>query len=87
MENQQPSKRLTILNQDDQFKWILPDNMTKYTNSHFNQYVQQRNLKEPILTENPVPFNIAEVRKLDKFVSHPLKENNHNIGMYLRNNI
>ena len=42
MENQQPSKRLTILNQDDQFKLVLPDNMAKYTNSHFNQYVQER---------------------------------------------
>ena len=31
-ENQQPSKRLTILNQDDQFKCVLPDDMKKYTN-------------------------------------------------------
>ena len=31
-ENQQPSKRLTILNQDDQFKCVLPDDMKKYPN-------------------------------------------------------
>ena len=45
--------------------------MVKYSNSHFNQYVQERNLKESILT-----VNITEVKKLDKFMSHLLKENN-----------
>ena len=37
MENQQPSKRFTILNLDDQFKWVLPDDMAKHENSHLNQ--------------------------------------------------
>ena len=32
-ENQQPSKRFTILNHDDQFKWFLPDDVAKYANS------------------------------------------------------
>ena len=74
--NQQPSKRFTILNQDDQFKWVLPDDVAKYANSHFNQYVQERDLKKSILTEDPVPSNITEVKKLDEFMSHLLKENN-----------
>ena len=38
---EKPSKRFTILNQDDQIKWVLPDDMAKYANSHFNQYVQE----------------------------------------------
>ena len=76
MENQQPSKRFTILNQDDQFKWFLLDDMAKYANSHFNQYVQERDLKESILTENHVTSNITEVKKLDEFMSHLLNENN-----------
>ena len=50
--------------------------MAKYATSHFNQYVQERDSKESILTENPVPSNITEVKKLDKFTSHLLKENN-----------
>ena len=37
VENQQPSKRSTILSQDDQFKWVLPNDMAKYANTHFNQ--------------------------------------------------
>ena len=76
MKNQQPSKRFTILNRDDKFKWVLPDDMAKYTNSHFNQYVQEQDLKESILIENPISSNITEVKKLDKFTSHLLKKNN-----------
>ena len=72
-ENQQPSKGFTILNQDDQFKWVL---MAKYYNSHFNHYVQKRDLPESILTENPVPSNITGVKKLGEVMSHLLKENN-----------
>ena len=37
--------------------------MAKYATSHFNQYVQERDLKESILTKNPVPSNITEVKK------------------------
>ena len=51
-ENQQPSKRFTILNLDDQFKWVLPDDIAKHANSHLNQYVQERDLKESILTDD-----------------------------------
>ena len=50
--------------------------MAKYANSHFNQYVQERDLKESILTKNPVPSNITGVKKLDEFMPHLLKENN-----------
>ena len=66
MENQQPSKRFNILNQDNQFKWVLPDDVAKYANFHFNKYVQERDLKESILTKNPVPSNNTEVKKLER---------------------
>ena len=75
MESQEPSKRFIILN-DDRFKWVLPHDLAKYANSHFNQYVKEQDLKESILTENLVSANITEVKKLDEFMSHLLKENN-----------
>ena len=50
--------------------------MAKYSNSHFNQHKQERDLKASILTENSVPSNITEVKKLDNFMFHLLKENN-----------
>ena len=50
--------------------------MATYANSHFNQYIQEQDLKESLLTESPVPSLILEVKRLDKFMSHLLKENN-----------
>ena len=75
-ENQQPSESFTILNEDDQFKWVLPGYMAKYANSHFSQYVQGRALNDATLTENSIPSNTAEVEKLNELMSHLLKENN-----------
>ena len=72
MENQQPSKRFTILNQDNQFKWVLPDDILKNINSHFNQYIQEQDLKKSILTENPE--------------KKPLKESNQASVICLRHN-
>ena len=83
-ENQQPSKQFTILNQDNQFKWILSDDVLKYANSHFSQYIQERHLMESILNENSVPSNISEVKKLDEFMSRFLKTSKHWCVPYLR---
>ena len=73
-EDQEPLKRVTILNHDDQFKWVLPDDMAKYASSYFNQYIQEQDLKESILTKNPVPSTISEVSKLADFMVLLLKE-------------
>ena len=50
--------------------------MAKFSNPHFNQYKQERDLKASILTENSVPSKITKVKKLDNFRFHLLKENN-----------
>ena len=68
-------KKFNILNQGDQLKWYLPDDRTKHANPHFHQYVQKRDLKESILTGNPVP-SITEAKKMYEFMSHRLKRNN-----------
>ena len=44
--------------------------IAKYPNPNFNQCVEERDLKESILTENAVPSNITEVKKLDEFMSN-----------------
>lgn len=44
--NQQQSKRFTILNQCNQFKWVPPDNISVCANSHFPPRLQNKKLKE-----------------------------------------
>ena len=48
--------------------------MAKYASSYFNQYIQEQDLKESILTKNPVPSTISEVSKLADFMVLLLKE-------------
>ena len=39
------------------------------------KFVQDRNLKDSILNENPVPTNITKLRKLDEYYKELLEEN------------
>ena len=63
-ERQELSKIFTILTWDEQFKWVLPENMAIYADSHFNQYIQEQDLKESILTKNSIPSYITDVKKI-----------------------
>ena len=49
--------------------------MADYTNTHFETYVKEADLKRQILTENLVPDNLDQVKKLDDFVRDILKNN------------
>ena len=42
--------------------------MVEYANTLFETYVKEADLKQQILTENPVPDNLDQVKKLDDFV-------------------
>ena len=68
------SKRFTIKNEEDEYMWDLPEDMMKYAEKHFNTFIPERDLKEAICVENPVPSNICSVKKLDKYLRDILKE-------------
>ena len=85
-ENQQPSKVFTILKKEDLFKWVLPDDTAQYANSHFNQYIPERDLTESIFTENTVPFDIAKVKKTGRIYAPFSERKERIIGIYLRHN-
>lgn len=74
-KNQQPSERFTILIQDEQFKWVLPD-LVVYANLHFNQYVQERIWRSQFWLRTLFPLTLQKLKKLDEFTSDLLKENN-----------
>ena len=48
--------------------------MVDYANTHFETFVKEVDLKKKILTENPVPDNLDQVKKLDDFVCDILKD-------------
>ena len=63
------TSRYSVVNQEDQFKWELLDIMTKYANNHLNIFIQEKDLKESILKAIPVPSNLKEVNRMDKFMA------------------
>ena len=48
--------------------------MANYTNKYFEEYVPEDSVKEAILCQNPVPYNLDNVKKLDDFLPDILKE-------------
>ena len=48
--------------------------MIEYTNTHFETYVKEADLKQQILMTNVVPDNLDKVKKLEDFVRGILKD-------------
>ena len=48
--------------------------MVEYVNTQFETNVKEADLKQQILTENLVPDNLEQVKKLDDFVRDILKD-------------
>ena len=65
---------MRVVDQEHQFKWELLDTMTLNGNYHLNIFIQEKDLKEPILKTISVPSNLQKVRRMDKFMAQLLKE-------------
>ena len=44
--------------------------MAKYVNDRLNIFIQEKDMKESILKTIPVPSNLQEVTRMDKFLLH-----------------
>ena len=61
-------KRFRVILKGEEFKWNLPYSMAGYANNHFNSYIPGKDIEEQLLTENPVPSNLQQVKTLDYFI-------------------
>ena len=48
--------------------------MAEYGISYFNVFIQENDLNESILIQNPVPTNFQEVKRMDEYMVQLLKE-------------
>ena len=67
-------RRFQVISEEDKFRYNLPTNRAKDANAHFESYVKEADLKQQILTENLVPYNLDQLKKLDHFVFDILKD-------------
>ena len=68
------TKRFYITNQEQQFQWKITPDMAKYDISYFSVFIQENDLNESILIQNPVPTNFQEVKRMDEYIVQLLKE-------------
>ena len=55
-------KRFKVILKGEEFKWNLPTSIIEYANHHFNFYITDKDIEEQLLTENPVPSNLQQVK-------------------------
>ena len=68
-------QRCEALADEEQLDWELPDELASYVKKNWQKFVQDKNVKDSILNENPVPTNTTKSRKLDEYYKKLLGEN------------
>ena len=62
---------------EKRFQHEIPQDITKYRNSNFNYFIEEKGIKETIIPKNDVPSNILLKKKnMNEFMVQFLKENN-----------
>ena len=66
--------RFEATGEDAHSNWKLPDEMLKYARKQFNFYIKEKDLKDSVLLENPVPKNFKQELKLDPYYNELLED-------------
>ena len=66
--------RFEATGEDAHSNWKLPDEMLKYARKQFNFYIKEKDLKDSVLLENPVPKNFKLELKLDLYYNELLED-------------
>lgn len=61
-------KRFCITPKEEENKWQLPGDLVEYFKEYLEKFIPEKDLKDKVLDENPVPANFPKVRKLDEFL-------------------
>jgi len=73
-EDEPTTKRFRVMTEEERHKYSLPKSMANYVNEQFEVFIPEKELKDAVLLENPVPENIDPTKKLDDFLKGILKE-------------
>ena len=50
-----PTKRFKVMSTEDQFKWLLPEEMAEYVNDHFQTFLPEKGAHDSVLMKNLIP--------------------------------
>ena len=63
-----PVKRFKVMSTEDQFKWLLPEEMPEYENDHFQTLLPKKGVHDSILIKNPIQSNVGQRQTVDYFI-------------------
>ena len=64
--------------EEEKHEYNLPKKLLKYADHYLKKFIRDEELKDSILTENPVPKNFMKVPSLDVFILDTMKEERRN---------
>ena len=70
-----PMKRFKVMSTEDQFKWLLPEEMAEYVNDHFQTFLPEKGVHASVLIENPIPSNFDQPQTVDDFIVPLMSKN------------
>ena len=71
-------QRLELQSDDVENSWALPSGQATYVHKYMATHVSAKDIKEKILSINPLPNNIKGSQKLDEYIRESLTENKKN---------
>ena len=80
-----PMKRFKVMSTEDEFKWLLPEEMAEYANDYFQTFLPEKGAHDSILTENPIPSNVDQPQTVDDFIVPLMSKNETAIDFSLEN--
>ena len=63
-----PIKRFKVMSTEDQFKWLLSEEMAEQMNEHFQAFHPEKSVHDSILMEDLIPSNADQAHTVDDFI-------------------
>ena len=70
-----PMTRFKVMSTEDQFKWLLPEEMAEYVNDHFLTFLPEKGVHDSILMENLIQSKVDQPHTVDNFIVALMSKN------------
>ena len=70
-----PTKRFKVMSTEDQFKWLLPEEMAEYVNDHFQTFLPEKGAHDSVLMKNLIPSNVDQPQMVDDLIEPLMSKN------------
>lgn len=74
-------KRFELGGTDTECTWELPQGMLDYVHKYMATHASEKDIKDHILLQNPVPINLKKVPGFDSYIKELLMENNKSVTL------